>query len=361
VQFVTMGDKDHKELSGIVSRLISSALYATKIMGPIHAQTRSESVDYSVNIRRDEISSLGLEPFAVAEIIDALMRGAQAKTFKKDNRMYRVWVEVEDVDRSSPEDVFKLFVKANDKEQTLVPIAELVNINMRSSPVEIYRHNRMRAVAVYAHMKPGYSLGDGVKEVNKIQENIKDLEIKLDFINETQRFLKEGNQLLMVFGFALLFIYLVMAAQFESWRDPFMILLTVPLSLAGAAITLFFISGGSVNIYSNMGMITLIGLITKHGILMVDFANKLRVTDGLSIKDAITESARLRLRPILMTTSAMVFGALPMVFGSNEGAEALRQVGWVIVGGMAIGTFFTLLVLPCVYTLMAKKTLKEFV
>ncbi len=358
VQFVVRGNKNHKEMSEIVSRLISQKLHGTKIMGPIHSATRPESADYLITILRDKVSALNLEPYTVAETIDALIRGAQARTFKREKQMYRVWVEVADVDRQSPDDVLKLFIKANDKEQTLVPLAELVNLTTRMSPVEIFRYDRMRAVSVFAYMKPGYSLGQGVKEVEKLTPELKELDVRVDFINETKRFLTEGNTIIMIFGFALLFIYLVMAAQFESWRDPFMILMTVPFALAGALLILFFIDRGSINIYSNMGLITLIGLITKHGILMVDFANELRQSQNYKIHFAIVEAAKLRLRPILMTTFAMVFGAIPMVFGTDEGAEALRQVGWVIVGGMSIGTVFTLFVLPAVYTLMSPKQMK---
>jgi multidrug efflux pump len=155
---------------------------------------------------------------------------------------------------------------------------------------------------------------------------------------------------------AVCFIYLVMAAQFESWRDPFIILLSVPLSLAGAVMTLFVIQGGSLNLYSNIGLITLIGLITKHGILMVDFANSMRTAQHISTHEAILQACIFRLRPILMTTMAMVLGAIPLAFATGAGSEARRQLGWVIVGGMSIGTLFTLFVVPAVYTyLVANK------
>jgi multidrug efflux pump len=161
--------------------------------------------------------------------------------------------------------------------------------------------------------------------------------------------------MLLVFGLAIAFIYLIMAAQFESWRDPFIIMLSVPLSLTGAVITLAFLEGGSLNLYSNIGLITLIGLITKHGILMVTYANQMRDEDGASIENAIIQSCKIRLRPILMTTCAMVLGALPLALAAGAGSESRRQLGWVIVGGMTIGTLFTLFVVPAFYSYFTKK------
>jgi multidrug efflux pump len=156
---------------------------------------------------------------------------------------------------------------------------------------------------------------------------------------------------------ALAFIYLVLAAQFESFRDPFIIMLTVPLSMAGALLALL-LSGGTLNVYSQIGLVTLVGLITKHGILIVEFANQLQ-EKGLSIKNAVIDAAVLRLRPILMTTGAMVLGAVPLALATGAGAESRQQIGWVIVGGLLLGTFFTLFVVPTVYTLLASKVVAE--
>ena len=173
-------------------------------------------------------------------------------------------------------------------------------------------------------------------------------------MGETKRFMSESQNIALLFGLALLFIYFVMAAQFESWIDPFIIILSVPLSLAGAVITLQLIEGGTMNLYSQIGLVTLIGLITKHGILMVDVANKLR-DEGASKKEAIISACILRLRPILMTTFAMILGAVPLAMsGSGAGGQSLRQIGWVIVGGMSLGTLFTLFVLPAVYVFIAR-------
>ena len=175
----------------------------------------------------------------------------------------------------------------------------------------------------------------------------------VDYNGQSREFRQSSSSLAFTFTLALAFIYLVLAAQFESFRDPFIIMLTVPLSMTGALGALW-LTGGTLNVYSQIGLVTLVGLITKHGILIVEFANQLR-EQGRALGEAVTEAAVLRLRPILMTTGAMVLGSLPLALASGAGAESRQQIGWVIVGGLTIGTFFTLFVVPTVYTLLARR------
>jgi multidrug efflux pump len=177
--------------------------------------------------------------------------------------------------------------------------------------------------------------------------------VRTDVNGQSREFRTAGQSLTLVFILALAFIYLVLAAQFESFRDPLIILLTVPLSLTGALGALYFF-GGSLNVYSQIGLVTLVGLITKHGILIVEFANQLQA-QGRARLDAIVEAASLRLRPILMTTGAMVLGSLPLAVASGAGAESRQQIGWVIVGGLLMGTLFTLFVVPTAYMILAKR------
>jgi multidrug efflux pump len=175
----------------------------------------------------------------------------------------------------------------------------------------------------------------------------------VDYNGQSREFRQSSSSLALTFSLALAFIYLVLAAQFESFRDPFIIMLTVPLSMAGALLALWA-TGGTLNVYSQIGLVTLVGLITKHGILIVEFANQLQ-EKGLELKAAVIESAALRLRPILMTTGAMVLGAVPLALATGAGAESRQQIGWVIVGGLLLGTFFTLFVVPTVYSLIAAR------
>lgn len=357
VQFVVRGNKSYRELKDIAHNMTASLYSSGKIMG-VTSEIRGDTEDFTVSIIRDKVSNLNIEPATIADTIDALIRGRKANTFKRENKLYDVKVEVENSARASPHDITNLFVKAGDKEGTLVPLSELVRVHSRAGPIEIHHHNRTRAITINAFLKPGNSIGEGVEMVSKISTDIMPSDARMDYIGDTKRFLTESKTMQFIFALAICFIYLVMAAQFESWRDPFIIILSVPLSLAGAVITLGLIKGGTLNLYSNIGLVTLIGLITKHGILIVDFSNALREEKKYSTIQAIIEASRMRLRPILMTTFAMVLGALPLAFAGGAGAESRRQLGWVIVGGMTIGTIFTLFVIPSFYTYLSPKNRK---
>lgn len=353
VDFVIRANKTMRELQDMTSNLLGE-LHNSGLFQAVFSDLRGDVADYTVTVIRDKLSSLFIQPRDIAETIETLIRGRKAETFKKDSKAYDVRVQVENSARQNPEDITNLFVRAGDKDQTLVPLSELVTVNSRSGPVEIKRTNRARSVLLSGVLKPEYSMKDGIKAVDAIAKNLSSTDYRIDYMNEAKRFLNEGPTTTLIFCMALAFIYLVMAAQFESWLDPFIIMLSVPLSLAGAVITLAFLANGSINLYSNIGLITLIGLITKHGILMVTFANQKRTEVNASIEDAIIEACKVRLRPILMTTFAMVLGALPLALASGAGAESRRQLGWVIVGGMTIGTIFTLFVIPAFYTLLNK-------
>lgn len=354
IEFVIEGNKTHRELKEAAD-LMKTALYRQDFTANLFSISRPETEDFVVTVNRDKASAIGVEPSTIADTIETLVRGRKASSFKRENKVYDVMVEVMDKARKTPKDITDLFIKAGDKEQTLVPISELITVMSRSGPMEIFHQNRMRAIAYTVALKPGNGIGSVVEEVKKLGKDILPSDIRLEFTGETKKFLMESQNIIIVFGMALLFIYLVMAAQFESWIDPFIIMLSVPLALAGAVITMLAVPGVTLNIYSQIGLITLIGLITKHGILMVDFANKLREEKGLDKKEAILQASHLRLRPILMTTFAMVLGAIPLALATGSARETRQQLGWVIVGGMSFGTFFTLFVLPSIYYYLSRQ------
>lgn len=358
IDFVIMGNKNHQELKEL-SNQMTYELYTSGLSTSVRAEVRSsDAEDFTLTVNRNKVSSLGIEAAAIAETVDALIRGQKATSFKKDNKLYDVKVEVEDRFRRSPHDITNLFIQANDKEKTLVSLAELVNVQSRAGPIEVRHYNRVRSIGYKIELASSYSLDTGIAKVKSLAKEILPKDVRVEFTGETKRFLEESSNVRLIFFLALAFIYLVMAAQFESWIDPFIIILTVPLSLAGAILVLRFIDNGSINLYSQIGLVTLIGLITKHGIMMVDFANRLR-DQGKTIYEAITEASKLRLRPILMTTFAMVLGTVPLALASGAGSESRRQIGWVIVGGMSIGTVFTLFVLPTVYMLLTRRKRAE--
>jgi multidrug efflux pump len=354
VSFAILGNKSHKQLKEIGSLLNSTLRREASFVEAILSDMRGDTLDYILTVRRNKVSSLNIEPATIAEVVDALIRGKRANSFKKNNKLYQVKVEVQDQDRQSPHDITNLFIKSGDKKGTLVPLSELVTVESRTSPVEIARRSRQRAINMSVYTKPGTSLGSAITQTQDITKEVLPKDMRIEFTGDTKRYLDESYTIILVFGLALGFIYLVMAAQFESWRDPFIIMFTVPMALAGGIMILSLIPQGSINLFSKIGLLTLVGLITKHGIMMVDFANEMCRNDGRSPSDAIQRASVLRLRPILMTTLAMVFGALPLALNTDVGSEFLRQIGWVIVGGMSIGTLFTLYVVPAIYTLVRR-------
>ena len=353
VMFVVRGNKSHKELRDISGNLVRD-MYASGIVQGIRSTANNEVEDYTVEILRDKASALNLDPDTIANTIDSLIRGRVASHFKKDNKVYDVMVEIEDEFKKTPEQLGDIYVKTYTErhQEILLPLAEVINVYAKSSPVSIQRYNRTRSYTVIGILKPSCSLSEAIETIRDLEaKNLPD-DVFVDFIGDTKKYLKESNTMMLIFMLAISFIYLVMAAQFESWRDPFIIMLSVPLALVGGILALTCVSGGTVNIFSNIGFLTLVGLITKHGILIVDFANKL-VAQGLEYKDAIQEASKKRLRPILMTTFAMVLGAAPLAMAQGAGSEIRVPLGIVIVGGMTIGTLFTIFLVPVFYTYIA--------
>lgn len=359
VEFVIRGNKSQIELRDLTHNMVQG-LYQSGVVSQVRSVSNNDSEDYIVTLQRDKISNLKKEPREVADTITHLIKGRKAGKFKRANKQYDVRLQVKMEFKENPEDILKLFIKAGtEKNPTLVPLSELVSVDARTGPHEIHRYNRTRSSTVYVILKPGFTVGDGVKVVNDLAAEHIQEDVRCDFSGETKNFLNESQSMFIVFGLSLCFIYLVMAAQFESWRDPFIIFFSVPLSLIGGVFALSLMNGGTLNVYSFIGFITLVGLITKHGILIVDFANRLRQT-GSSITDSVIMAAKTRLRPILMTTLAMVLGAVPLMFGaSGAGGESQRQLGCVIIGGMSLGTIFTVFIVPIVYTLLTSKKLKK--
>ena len=232
----------------------------------------------------------------------------------------------------------------------MVQLSNIFSARVTVAPRDLRRFNQLRAITIEANLAPGYTLGEAIAAVNQAAAEVLPQDTLTDLTGQAREFRDASSNLALVFLMALAFIYLVLAAQFESFRDPVMIMVSVPLSMTGALLALW-LTGGTLNVYSQIGLVTLIGLITKHGILIVDFANKLQ-QEGVERTAAIIEASRLRLRPILMTTAAMVLGAIPLAIATGAGAESRQQIGWVIVGGMSLGTLLTLFVVPCVYAVM---------
>jgi len=234
----------------------------------------------------------------------------------------------------------------------MVPMNNIIKITEQVAPKELNHFNKLRSATLTATIAPGYTLGDALAYLDDAAQKVLPASAQVDYAGQSREFKESSSSLYFTFVLALAFIYLVLSAQFESFVDPFIIMLTVPLSITGALIALH-LTHNTLNVYSQIGLITLVGLITKHGILIVEFSNQLQ-EQGRTKVDAVIEAAGLRLRPILMTTGAMVLGAIPLALARGAGAESRSQIGWVIVGGISFGTLFTLFVVPTAYTLLAR-------
>ena len=305
-----------------------------------------------IDVDRARAADVGVAVDTVARTIETMLGGRVVTRYKRDADQYDVLVQTESRGRTTPEDIEKIFVRG--RNDTMVPLSSLVKVREAVSPRELNHFNQRRSVTLTANLAPGYSLGEALTFMDGAAQRVLPPGYATELNGQSREFRASSGALGVVFMLALLFIFLVLAAQFESFVDPFVILLSVPLSMVGALLALKF-SGGTLNVFSQIGLITLVGLITKHGILIVEFANKARQT-GMAVAEAAHHASVMRLRPILMTTGAMVLGALPLALATGAGAESRQQIGWVIVGGMSLGTLLTIFVVPTVYTWFARKS-----
>ncbi len=303
-----------------------------------------------VKIDRSKANDLGITMQSIGDTLALLVGENYVNRFNLGGRSYEVIPQVPRTQRLSAETLTRYYVKSAAGQP--VPLSNLVTLSMETEPNALTQYNQLNSATFQAVPMPGVTTGQAVGFLEQQAKNLP-AGFSHDYLSDTRLYVKEGNQLTITFVFALIIIFLVLAAQFESLRDPLVILVSVPMSICGAMMPLFF-GLASMNIYTQVGLVTLIGLISKHGILMVAFANELQVSERLDRRRAIEQAARVRLRPILMTTAAMVVGLIPLLTASGAGAASRFSIGVVVVAGMSIGTLFTLFVLPAVYTVLAK-------
>lgn len=303
-----------------------------------------------IKVNKEKANSLGIRMQDIADSISTLVGENYINRYAYEGRSYDVIPQSIKEQRFSPEALAQQFIKT--EKGDLIPLSTVIDSSISVEPNKLYQFNQQNASTFQAIPAAGVSLGQAV---DYLEEIVRDLPngFSYDWQADARQFTHEGNTLIFAFLAALIMIYLVLAAQYESTIDPLIILITVPLSICGALIPLA-LGLSSINIYTQIGLVTLIGLISKHGILMVEFANELQVHKNLNRLDAILEAAQIRLRPILMTTAAMVFGLVPLLFATGAGAKSRFGLGLVIVCGMMIGTFFTLFVLPTIYSYLAR-------
>jgi len=354
IEFVIQTAESYRKLDEYLELILAEA---EKNPGLVNLDTdlRLDKPQIDVELDRERVTDTGAGVLTVGRTLETLLGGRQVTRFNQNGEQYDLIVQVAPDDRRTPSDLNDIYIRGHGG--TMVQLSSLVELRETVAPKELNRFNQFRSATITGNIAPGYSLGEGLDYLESAAERVLPPTVRYDFSGESRELKDAGSSLLFVFVLALGFIFLVLAAQFESFVDPLIIMLTVPLTMTGALLALN-LTGGTLNIYSEIGLVTLIGLISKHGILIVEFANRLQA-QGKPLRDSVIEAAGLRLRPILMTTSAMVAGALPLAVATGAGAQSRQEIGWVIVGGMTFGTLLTLFVVPTAYTLLARDRAKS--
>ena len=348
--YVIQTSDSYENLNAVTRQMLAEMAKNPGIIAP-DADLRLNKPELRISVNRERAADLGVSVDVVARAIETMLGGRTVTRYKRDAEQYDVIVQTEARGRTTPENIDSIYVRG--RNDAMIPLSSLVNVKESVSPRELNHFGQRRSVTITANLSPDYSLGEALKFMDDTAAQVLKPGYTTDLNGTSREFKSSQGALGVVFVLALVFIFLVLAAQFESFIDPLVIMVSVPLSMIGALLALQW-SGGSLNVYSQIGLITLVGLITKHGILIVEFTNQLR-EEGMEMVDALVKASAQRLRPILMTTGAMVLGAVPLALATGAGAETRSQIGWVIVGGMSLGTLLTIFVVPTMYTLFARK------
>ncbi|TDE16181.1 efflux RND transporter permease subunit [Dyadobacter psychrotolerans] len=354
VQFV-LQNLDFAKLTEVLPKFLEEARKDPTFQN-VDANLKFNKPEVRLTIDRLKAKDLGLSTSDVAATIQSAFSGRRLAYFIMNGQQYQVIGQVERTERNKPGDIEKLYVRNNRGDN--IPLTAVVNMVEESGPPTIYHYNRYKSATVSASLVEGKTVGDGVAAMQQIASKLLDESFQTSLTGPSRDYQESSSNTSFAFGLALLLVYLVLAGQFESFTDPFIIMITVPLALAGALLSLY-IFNLTINIFSQIGMIMLIGLVTKNGILIVEFANQKREHDGLQRMEAVVESATQRLRPILMTSLATAFGALPIALSLGAAATSRVPLGVVIVGGLTFSLILTLFVIPAVYTFISPRLNKK--
>ena len=349
VQFI-LQNQDLEKMKAIIPQFLEEAK-KDKTFSNVDVNLKFNKPEISLTVDRMKAKDLGLSSQDIVGAIQAAFSGGRLAYFLRNGYQYSVIAQVERSERDKPDDISKLYVR-NNKGQS-IPLSSVVKFEETSSPPALFHFNRYKAATISATLSEGKTIGDGVKAMQAIAKKLLDESYQTALSGPSRDYAESSSNIAFAFGLALILIYLVLAAQFESFVDPLIIMFTVPLALAGALLSLW-VFGQTLNIFSQIGMIMLIGLVTKNGILIVEFANQKR-EQGLSKADAVVEASRQRLRPILMTSLATSFGALPIALSLGAAAASRVPLGIVVVGGIIFSLILTLFVIPAVYTFLSGK------
>jgi multidrug efflux pump len=349
---VVLGGPDYAELAEWRDRMLARMADNPRLHDA-DSDYKATRPQLHVEINVERAADLGVSTEEIGSTLETMMGSRRVTTFVEDGEEYDVVLQAEPDDRASPSSLENLYVRSQRSGQ-LVPLSSLVTLSEVAEPGSLNRFNRLRAITLTANLAPGYTLGEALAWMEQTAaEELPEI-AQIDYKGESREYQRAGGAVLFTFAMALLIVYLVLAAQFESFIHPFVIMLTVPLAVLGALIGLW-VSGGTLNLFSQIGIVMLVGLAAKNGILIVDFANKLR-DEGRSVREAIVEAAAVRLRPIMMTSIATMMGASPLVLSGGPGSASRSTIGVVVIFGVAFSTLLSLYVVPSFYALLAPYT-----
>jgi multidrug efflux pump len=348
VQFVVQ----NRDFEALVQGMDTLSAVARTIPGLLNIDTnlRVTKPELVVNLDRDRAEDLGVSARDIATTLQTLLGGRDVSRFTSDNKLYDVILRLDPAERATPSDISGVQVRA--RNNTLVPLDAVTRVEEQVGPRQLNHFNRVRSFTLSASMAPGFTLGEALDSLNARAAQVLPAGSTIELAGQSREFKESGGALYFAFALALIFVFMVLAAQYESLLHPFTVLLAVPLAVTGALMALW-ITGSTLNVYSQIGMILLIGLVSKNSILLVTYANQLRL-EGHSALDAMREAGRIRLRPILMTSVATIFGALPIALGLGAGAASRRPLGYSIIGGMILSTMLTLFLVPAVFVVFER-------
>ncbi|HVT62493.1 MAG TPA: efflux RND transporter permease subunit, partial [Legionellaceae bacterium] len=355
IQLVIKASTDFKSMLDVSNKMIEKAqksglfIFLDNTLKINHPET-------VVEIDRSKASDLGLDMRSIGASLNSALSGGYVNYFDMMGRSYKVIPQLDRRFRLNPEQLQQIYVRTESGK--MVPLSTFTRLVKQVQPNANTHFQQLNSATIQGVMRPGFTLGEGIEYLQNVAKDLLPKGFSIDHAGQSRQYMQENASLIMAFFLAVIVIFLVLAAQYESYRDPLIILIAVPMSICGALIPLN-LGAASINIYTQIGLITLIGLISKHGILIVDFANHLQQEHQLDRRAAVEEAAATRLRPILMTTAAMVFGVLPLIIASGAGAISRFDIGLVIASGLLVGTCFTLFVVPAIYTYLAADHRKD--
>jgi len=365
VQMVIGTTEPTENLKAIADEIVGKA-YASRKFFFADGDLKIDKPRYDILVDREKAATMGITMQQIGAELGAMLSGAYANRFSLENRSYKVIPQVQRTDRLAPEQLNQYYIRTGTGE--LVPLSTLVRLEETVQPQQLKRFQQLNAVTISAVPRPDVTLGEALEFLETTAAQVMPAGYNIDYAGQSRQYKQEGGGLVVTFFFALVVIFLVLSAQFESFRDPIVMLITVPMSVCGAMLSLNLVGiingilmaagvegfpGASLNIYTQVGLVTLIGVISKHGILIVEFANKLQ-EEGMAKRKAIEHAAAVRLRPVLMTTAALVLAMIPLLIASGPGGGARFAIGLVVASGMTLGTLFTLFVVPAFYLLLGR-------